>query len=166
MYVICAGNNLYSLFNNSGAVVGELHYVDHTMQKGEIIAGKTLILENTGAGLWRSFATVSARKKVYAEMKVTTGSIITLKQTGIKQSFNFKRTGGWKLRFILLNKGKDELMAIIPKINWVKKGHDYKIQLNEEYGVQCTCLFILHALHCANCSLQMLNGNIPALLNI
>jgi hypothetical protein len=166
MYASCAGNDLYSLFNTSGTVVGELHYADHTMQKGELIADKKLILENTGAGLWRTFVIVSARKKVFAEMKVSTGSIITLKQTGIKQSFRFKRTGGWKMRFVLLNKDSDELMAILPKINWIKKGHDYKIQLNEDYSHQCSSLFILHALHCANCSLQMLNGNIPALLNI
>jgi hypothetical protein len=166
MYVICTGNNLYSLFNTSGALVGELQYTDHTMQKGELVAGKKLILENTGTGLWKSFAISSARKKVFAEMKVTTGSVITLKQTGIKQFFRFKRTGGWKMRFVLLNKDSDELMAILPKINWLKNGHDYKIQLNEEYSPQCTTLLILHALHCANCSLQMLNGNIPALLNI
>ena len=166
MHILSAGNNSFSLVSANGAPAGVLHYDNNLFQKGEINAGKKIQLENTATGIWKSFWTTGIAKKQVAELKVSTGSTITIKLNGKKSKYRFKRTGGWKARFILLNKDGEELMALLPQINWQKKTHDFVLQLNDEFEQECTPVLILHTLHCACCSLNMLNGAVPVLINV
>jgi hypothetical protein len=166
MQIVAEGNNIFTLVHPSGAVAGQLSYQNHLCQKGTIHTGQQLLLENTATGIWKSFFAGSPVKKNYAELKVSTGSTITIKLAGRKSKYRFKRTGGWKARFILLNNEGEELMALLPQINWPKQTHDFVLQLNDEFEQECTPVLILHTLHCACCSLNMLNGAVPVLINV
>lgn len=166
MHIVSDGNNSFSLVSTNGTPAGVLHYDNNLFQKGEINTEKKIQLENTATGVWKSFLTTGTAKKQAAELKVSTGSTITIKLNGQKSKYRFKRTGGWKARFILLNKDGEELMALLPQISWQKKTYEFVLQLNDEFEQECTPVLILHTLHCACCSLNMLNGAVPVLINV
>ncbi len=84
-----------------------------------------------------------------------------------RKKYYFRKSQNLKLRFSLFNKENEELLTIIPSLNWHKKSHDFILQINEEFEKECDPLLILQALHCANCSLSMMTGGkVPALVSI
>lgn len=166
MQIIAAENNAFALVAGNGAELGLLQYENNLFRRGNIIAGKKLQLDNTATGVWRSFSSNGPQQKQFAEIKVSTGSTITIKFSGYKSRYRFKRTGGWKARFILLNKDGEELVALLPQISWQKRTHEFVLQVNDEFEQECTPVLILHTLHCACCSMNMLNGAVPVLINV
>jgi hypothetical protein len=166
MHIVSAGNNTFRLVTPIGEAVAVLQYESNLFKKCEINAGKKILLENTATGIWKSYAEEGSTKKQWAELKVSTASTISVKITGQKSKYRFKRTGGWKARFILLNKDGEELMALLPQINWQKQTYGFVLQINDEFEQECTPVLILHTLHCACCSLNMLNGAVPVLINV
>jgi hypothetical protein len=166
MHIVSAGNNSFSLVTANEIITGVLQYENNLFQKGAINTGEKLQLENTATGIWKSFLATGNTKQQAAELKVSTGSTISIKLNGHKSKYRFKRTGGWKARFILLNKDGEEIMALLPRINWQKKTYEFVLQLNDEFEQECTPVLILHTLHCACCSLNMLNGAVPVLINV
>lgn len=166
MNIVADGNNIFKLLTLGQTEAGLLSYENCLFQKGTIHTETELQIENTATGIWKSFLTTGTAKIMYAELKVSTGSTIAIKFSGRKSKYRFKRTGGWKARFILLNKDGEELIALLPQINWQKKTYEFTLQVNDEYKEECTPVLILHTLHSACCSLNMLNGAVPALINV
>lgn len=79
-----------------------------------------------------------------------------------RQQFLFKRMGFWKTRFaLLLANDHEEVVALIPKVNWHKGGYDFTVQVNEDFKGVITPLLMVVCLHCANCSLKIMNGDYP-----
>lgn len=166
MHIVSAGNNIFRLITPADETIGVLQYENILFKNGQLSAEKNMLLENTATGIWKSFTATATDKKLWAELKVSTASTIAIKITGQKSKYRFKRTGGWKARFILLNKDGEELMALLPHINWQKQTYSFVLQLNDEFEQECTPVLILHTLHCACCSLNMLNGAVPVLINV
>ncbi len=74
------------------------------------------------------------------------------------ERYLFKRMGFWKTRFALLNEQDEEIIALLPKINWQTSGYDFSVQVNDELIPQLTPLISVICLHCAYYSLRMMNG--------
>jgi hypothetical protein len=108
---------------------------------------------------------LKARAK--SRIKTEAGGLMSIAIPGNQKKYLFKRSSGWKLRYFLLNGDGEELLSILAKVNWQKKSHDFILQVNEEFEKECDSFLILQALHCANCSLSMMNGGkVPALVSI
>ncbi len=96
-----------------------------------------------------------------------TGGTMSMRGFYKRKKLIFKRPANFKLRFSLFNAEGDDIITLIPSVNWKKQSYDFILQLNEEFEKECNALLILHTLHCANCSLSMMHGgNVPALISI
>lgn len=167
MHIISHEQTCFILRDEKNELLGELSYENKYLRNGEIKSQENLVLENTSTGLWNSFSKQGEAIQHYAEIKISTGGIISIVLPVKKLKYKFRRTGALKARFILLNKEGEEMLALLPAINWQKKTHEFVLQINDELAHECSPVLILHAIHCANCYLSMINGGtVPALINI
>ncbi len=167
MQIITQSSHHFLLVDDVGALRGELIYSDHYLQQGVIQAGGLFLLTQVATGQWNSVEQLDYKEELRGIMKVSTGSIITTGFINLKLNYRFKRIGGWRLRFVVLNSRKEELMSILPSIHWTKKTYEFVLQLNDDFKKECSPLLILHMLHCANCGLSMINGGVvPALISL
>jgi hypothetical protein len=129
----------------------------------EIHIENTYTILRGGTGSW---ITCEGNKTI-ARIKVEPGAQISIKVECRKKKYLFKKSAGWKLRFSLQNKEGEELLTLLPSVNWVKEAHEYALQLNEEFEEECDSFLILQAVHCANLSMSMMTGGkVPALISI
>ncbi len=149
-----------------GTPVAELIYTGENLVAGKLIASTEIKIEHTNTGTWHTYIDEGNQKRIIAEIKMRPGGLISLYFTPKKRKYKLSNAGIYKNRFILCNSRQDEMLSLLPVINWDRKGHDYSVQINEEYQEECSPLLILHAVHCTNCYLGMLNGTVPALISI
>jgi hypothetical protein len=158
----------FELFGDDQRTAGRLLYSSDAFIKGVIETSQTYQLTGIATGIWiTSLDNIKDSKKTASSMHVETGGVISLKLAGKKTKYYFKKSAGWKLRFSLRNKEGEDLLSIIPNVNWQKESHDFILQVNEEFESECSPFLILQALHCANCSLSMMTGgDVPALVSV
>lgn len=82
--------------------------------------------------------------------------VLHLRQQGVR--YVFKRMSFWRTRFMLLNEAEDEIVALLPTVNWGKSSYEFSIQINDEFQELLTPLLSVICLHCAIQSLKMMNG--------
>ncbi|MFN8251036.1 MAG: hypothetical protein U0V75_04075 [Ferruginibacter sp.] len=159
---------IYRLLDDYGNHAGDLQYADAGFNAAVIRSGLICQLKKTGTGMWSLGQVTGAEKeKAITVIKVEAGGMMSIRKLYKRKKYFFKKSANWKLRFSLGNSANDELMALIPSVNWKKQAHEYKLQLNDEFEKECDALLILQAVHCANCSLSMMmDGRVPALVNI
>ncbi|MCX6320137.1 MAG: hypothetical protein NTW29_22850 [Bacteroidetes bacterium] len=154
---------LFALESTDRNVSARLAYQDNDFRIAEIQTGNTYSIMPEGTGSW---ITCDGNKTI-ARIKVEPGALISLRVVCRKKKYLFKKSAGWKLRFSLQNKDGEELLTLLPSVNWVKESHDYALQLNEEFEEECDSFLILQAVHCANLSMSMMTGGkVPALISI
>ena len=157
----------FELLDENKLAVARLIYTTRAFDDAVIEAGENFLLNGIATGIWITHLGNDNSVKTRSKIRVETGGIISVALSGKKRKYFFKRSGGWKLRFYLTNKDGEDLLTLIPHVNWQKESHDYILQLNEEYEKECDSFVILHAVHCANCSLSMMTGGkVPALVSI
>ena len=146
---------------------GELIYKDESMREASLRVTDSYTIRYTGTGKWESFNLEGGKESLLSRIKVTRGAVMELSFPRRRKTYRFKRSGAWRLRFVLLNKQGEEMLGILPSINWKKMIHDFTLQINEEFREECSSLLILHAVHCANCWMSMMNGGpVPALVSV
>lgn len=165
MRIICQAPQHFVLQLFNGTTVGNLCY-QNSPSAGSIETESIFSVEQVGVGSWHSYTFGTKRRKIIAEIKVRPGGLIVLNYTLTKKKYKLRNAGIFKNRFILCNSKHDEMLSLLPVINWDRKGHDYSVQINEEYHEECSPSLILHAAHCTNSYLGMLNGTVPALISI
>jgi hypothetical protein len=74
------------------------------------------------------------------------------------KQYIFKNPFTWKLRLMMLNDEKEKVLAFLPTANWKIHSYNYGLQLNDEFIKETGSFVILQALHCAVCSMAMMNG--------
>ncbi len=158
----------FELYSEGEQPVGLLLYSSNAFVKGIIETTQTYQLTGIATGNWiTSLDNNKDGKKTASRMRVETGGVISVKLAGKRTRYQFKKSAGWKLRFSLRNTEGEDLLSIIPNINWQKESHDFVLQVNEEFDSECSPFLILQALHCANCSLSMMTGgHVPALVSL
>lgn len=82
--------------------------------------------------------------------------VLHLRQQAVR--YVFKRMSFWRTRFMLLNEAEDEVVALLPTVNWGKSSYEFSIQINEEFQELLTPFLSVICLHCAIQSLKMMNG--------
>jgi hypothetical protein len=151
-----SGYNSFLLKNESGIVSGTLLYTSEHFQQAVLYAAAEYHITHNQRGAWITCEAES--NKEVAVCKVGISGTITLQYGG--KIYQFKKPHSWKPRFVLLNSDKEEIAALLPTLNWEIKGYDFILQLNEEFSGETDAFIILQALHCAVCSLAMINGQL------
>jgi hypothetical protein len=167
MTINTANNRRFELTTKEGIIIGILEYLNNSFSKGEIVLIDKYNIQLMSIGVWDTYFESNEPYKKISIIKVEAGGTMSIRKDYMHKKYTFKKSANWKLRFSLFNGNGDELLTLIPTVNWKKESHDYKLQLNEEFEFECDAFLILQALHCANCSLSMMHGgSVPALISI
>ncbi len=168
MQILIKTANHYVLQDHEGQQCGELIYDNGDMTNAEIrVVGQLLEISYCKPGKWVSVrkGQGTVRKQFLAALRP--GGTIYLTHCSRRRNYSVRKSGKYNGRFDLVNLKKEELLTIHPLINWKFRGHEYRIQLNEDYRPECSSLLILQAIHCVNCLLGIINGTtVPALVDI
>lgn len=157
----------FELLDESAVQAARILYTNSAFDDATIETGEEYFLNCIATGVWITHLSIDKSVKVKSKIRVEAGGIISVGLPGKKRKYFFKKSTGWRLRFSLTNKDGEDLLTIIPNVNWQKESHDYILQLNEEFEKECDSFLILQAVHCANCSLSMMTGGkVPALISI
>jgi hypothetical protein len=154
MNIVTTGKNAFQLLREDGIFAGSLVYSTDDFSTALMSTGSEYIIESDGSGRW-----ITKNKKTgfqYAQQVVELDGKIKI-ETGKKQ-FMFIKPVSWKPRFFLINSLGEELAGFIPSVNWKLESYNFSLQLNEEFSKETDAFIILQALHCAVCSMAMLNG--------
>lgn len=142
-------------------------YEDSSFTKGEIRTGENYSLKLVATGSWAISLLLNDEEKLVSTIKTETGGSMSITKFYRRKKYFLKKSQNLKLRFSLFNKDHEELLTIVPAVNWQKKSHDFVLQINEEFEKECDALLILQALHCSLCCLSMMTGGgVPALVSI
>ncbi len=159
MYIVTKSRTEYALFSNDNELQGILEYKSTSFREAEIKIkdeNETIFLSSKNI-LLDSVSSITNTIQI-ATTKIGLSNAVVIHLIKQNKQYFFKKTGLWRIRFIVTNQKKEEIFALIPLISWTKNTHDYTIQLNEEYIEEITPLLLLHILHCANCVLNLMNG--------
>ena len=167
MTIYTVDKNTFELKNDAGIVVARLSYSSSAFNNAVIAVNDTVILELIATGIWATIFKSAGKEKTITKIKVEAGGIITIREFYKRKKYVLKKSANFKLRFSLFNNDGDEILTLLPSINWKKQSHDFILQLNDEFEKECDSFLILQSLHCANCSLSMMQGGkVPALVSI
>lgn len=140
-----------------------LDYTDTGLAGAELITTHYFKIRQTGTGIWHTLLQASK----IAKTTIEPGARMLIQLISRRKKYWLTRSSNWRLRFSLYHQNGEEMLALLPRVNWQKESHDFVLQLNEEYENECDSFLILQALHCANLCLSMMNGGkVPALINI
>jgi hypothetical protein len=157
----------FELLDEQKTAVARLIYTSSAFDDALIEAGESYLLNGITTGIWITHVSKGNDGKTKSKIRVEMGGVMSISILSKKRKYFFKKSTGWKLRFSLINKEGEDLLTIIPNVNWKKESHDFILQLNEEFEKECDSFLILQAVHCANCSLSMMTGGkVPALISI
>ena len=158
---------MFALKDVNGTDVATLSYRSNDFSDAQLDAGMSCAIRRSGTGMWQTISNSAGKEKPVAKIKVGLGAVITIRIECRGKKYFFKKWNNWKLRFSLLTKEGEELLSLLPVVNWEKESHDFTLQLNEEFDTECDSFLILHAVHCANlCMSMMTGGKVPALISI
>jgi hypothetical protein len=144
-----------------------IEYEDSRFNKGEIKTRENYSLKMISTGTWAVSMLVLDEEKLVSTVKTETGGSMSITKFYRRKKYYFRKSQNLKLRFSLFTKDNEELLTIVPSVNWQKQSHDFILQINEDFEKECDGLLILQALHCALCCLSMMTGGeVPALISI
>ncbi len=167
MTIYTANSKRFELKSKDGMIVGFIEYQNNSFSKGEIVLVDKYTIQLMAIGVWYTYFESNESNKKIAIIKVEAGGTMSIRKGYMLKKYLFKKSTNWKLRFSLFNVNGDDLLTLVPTVNWKKESHDYNLQLNEDFEYECDAFLILQALHCANCSLSMMQGgSVPALVSL
>lgn len=167
MTIYTTNKTHFELKNQEEVAIGSIAYSNTAFNEGKLKLEDNYSLQLVSTGVWVTLSSNKGKEKIVAAIKVEAGGTMSVQKINKRKKYFFKKSANWKIRFSLFNKEGDELLTIIPAVNWEKESHDFVLQLNEEFESECDSFLILQALHCANCSLSMMTGGkVPALVSI
>lgn len=166
MTIYTVNKKKFELKNVEETVIGSIEYQSSNFSEAVVLLADTFNLQLIATGVWVTIFNDVAAEKVMTNIKVEAGGTMSIRKFYKRKKYTFKKSANWKLRFSLFNADGDELLTIVPTVNWKKESHDFNLQLNEDFENECDAFLILQALHCANCSLSMMQGgSVPALIS-
>lgn len=167
MTINTVNNKRFELLDVNKTAAGSLIYTTGAFDDAVIETAENFLLNGIATGLWITHGAADGGGKIISKIRVETGGLISVRLLQKKKKYHFKKSGGWKLRFSLVNKEGDDILSIIPSVNWQKQSHDFVLQINEDFEKECDAFLILQTIHCANCSLSMMTGgSVPALISV
>ncbi len=157
----------FELVNTEQNVIGSIEYQNGDFSEGLILLTDKFTIQLIATGVWVTIFNIGSTEKIMTNIKVEARSTMSIRKFYKRKKYTFKKSENWKMRFSLFNADGDDLLTLVPTVNWKKESHDFNLQLNEDFEKECDAFLILQALHCANCSLSMMEGgSVPALISV
>jgi len=167
MTIYTVDKKTFAVLDENNATVASLLYTNNAFDDAIIEAAEKFALNGITTGTWITYGIDDNSTKIRSKIRVETGGVISVRLPWKKKKYLFKKSAGWKLRFSLVDHAGEDVLTLVPTVNWQKESHDYILQLNEEFEEECDSFLILQAVHSANCSLSMMTGGkVPALVSI
>jgi hypothetical protein len=167
MQINTVSNTEFELEEKETGKKATILYEDSSFNKGEVKTEESYNLKLISIGTWAVSIQLNNDEKLVSTIKTETGGSMSITKFYRRKKYYFKKSQNLKLRFSLFNKDNEELLTIVPSVNWQKQSHDFVLQINEDFEKECDGLLILQALHCALCCLSMMTGGeVPALVSI
>ncbi len=141
-------------------------YANEKLENCKLIVDNVYCIKKTAQGVWSFYEMVGKKEKNIGEIKLAIGGVISILFLQPRKKFTVRRIGTFNSRFTLSNNKEEEIMSLIPNINWMKKEYEIVVQPNMDCIKHSTPFHILLATHCTISYLNMLNGTQPALINI
>lgn len=160
MKVITTGRTAYALQNEDDSFAGSLTYLDDSLNEAMLSCDKEYFITKQSTGIWVTKDIITDSCSALCKVKI--GGTMTLIIN--KKQYIFRKPFSWKLRLVMLNDDEEELLAFLPAANWKIHSYNYGLQLNDEFSKETDSFLILQALHCAVCSMAMMNGFIPPIV--
>lgn len=127
---------------------------------------KSYFIKKNETGSWICYKKWGNKEISLAEIKVSLGGIMEVKGLKPVRKYLLKRLGAFNTRFSLLSKYNDELIGLKPIFNVEKGKQEFLIQCNNEYADECSLFLVLLSAYCSLLYLEMLNGALPAIINV
>lgn len=157
----------FELLTERNIIAAKLIYTNNAFDNALIEIEENYLLTGMTTGIWTTYVSAEKNGKMKSRIRVEMGGVMSIGLLSKRKKYFFKKSTGWKLRFSLINKEGEDLLTLIPAVNWQKESHDFILQLNEEFEKECDSFLILQAVHCANCSLSMMTGGqVPPLVSV
>jgi hypothetical protein len=167
MRIYTNSNLFFELGEEEQGKKASISYDDNSLNKGTILAVENYSLQLVATGTWAVSLLLKDEEKLVSTIKTETGGGMSITKFYRRKKYYFRKSQNLKLRFTLFNKDNEELLTIVPSVNWQKQSHDFVLQINEEFEKECDAFLILQAIHCANCCLSMMEGGeVPALVSL
>lgn len=160
MKIISTSRTAYTLQYENGNKAGSLIYRDDSLNEARLTCDKEYHIIQQTFGSWVTKETSSEMLQAACQVKVGGTIMLTIND----QQYTFKKPFSWKLRFTLLTIDKEEILALLPSANWKIQSYNFILQINDELIRETDSFLILQALHCAVCSMAMMNGFIPPIV--
>jgi hypothetical protein len=160
MKIVSTSRTDYKLYNDEGSAAGSLTYLDDSLSEAMLSCNKEYFITKQPTGSWITKDITNEMQMALCKVRI--GGTMTLVINN--KQYIFRKPFSWKLRLIMLNAEKEELLAILPTANWKIHSYNYGLQLNDEFIKETDSFLILQALHCAVCSMAMMHGFIPPIV--
>jgi hypothetical protein len=145
MKIISTSSTVYQLQNDDGSAAGCLTYLDSSFSEVMLSCDKEYFITKQAHGIWVTKETGTDIQQSIC--KVKNGGVMALIINN--KQYVFKKPFSWKLRLMMLNDEKEEVLAFLPTANWKIHAYNYGLQLNDEFIKETDSFIILQALHCA-----------------
>jgi hypothetical protein len=154
--------NAYDLLEQE-KVLGRLFYTNHFMMEAEIIdyVHSVTIFLRSNFSLSRSI-TYDADFKAIVQIQKATEHLFLLSLLDEHKEYTIQVNGIWKPHFTVFNAANEELFTLIPLISFINQSYDFTLHFNKLKQTDITSILVLHALHCVNSSLSILNGSVTS----
>jgi hypothetical protein len=158
MKIISTSRTVYQLQNDDSSFAGSLTYLDDSLREAMLSCDREYFITKQDTATWITKDITTDTQVALCKVKIggTMTLIINNKQ------YIFRKPFSWKLRLMMLNADKEEVLAFLPTANWKIHSYNFGFQLNDEFIEETDSFVILQALHCAVCSMAMMNGFIIA----
>ncbi len=154
MKIISTSRTVYQLQNDDGSSVGSLTYLDDSLREAILSCDKEYFITKQATGIWITKDITTDTQAALCKVKI--GSTMTLIINN--KQYVFRKPFSWKLRRLMLNAEKEEVLAFLPTANWKLHSYNYGLQLNDEFIKETDSFIILQSLLCAVCSMAMMSG--------
>lgn len=144
-------------------VIGRLFYTNHFMIEASIIDytnDETVFLRSNFS--FTKAISYDSKHKEIIQIRKATKKIFLVSFLNENKEYTVKMNGLWKTHFTVINAQNEELFTLIPLISFTKKSYDFTLQIDQLEQLEITPILVLHALHCINSSLSMLNGSVTS----
>jgi hypothetical protein len=154
MQIISTSRTVYKLYNDDGSSAGSLTYLDDSLNEAMLSCEKKYLIRKQSAGSWITKDIITDAEAAICKVKIGGTMVLSINN----KQYLFRKPFSWKLRLLMLDEEKEEMLAFLPTANWNIHSYNYGLQLNDEFIKETNSFLILQALHCAVCSMAMMNG--------
>lgn len=154
MQIISTSRTFYTLYNDDGSSAGSLTYLDDSLNEAILSCDKEYFISKQSTGTWITKDITTNIEAAVCKVKIGGTMMLAINN----KQYLFRKPFSWKLRLLMLDEEKEEMLAFLPTANWKIHSYNYGLQLNDELIKETDSFLILQALHCAVCSMAMMNG--------